>query len=335
MPTFCRHNHLVQNCSICSREQSIEARPLISSSAPASTSRPDRPHSQTTRARSQQTRASRARQASGVTIRRPGATVDDGYRSPLLPGLKSSEAAQRLAEELAFAASRVDALESSPPGLYAEIADRTGDLEERTWLAFLVSYLAPLEGEDDPFESIRSVRSPWASGAMPDLADVLTGPRTAHDSDRGDATLAAYRAWAERNGSQAAGYEGEQGWTAERRFSRVFERLALPGFHRAARFELLVVLGRTGLYELRPGSLELGGADEVTVAAKRAFGIGDTLLLDRRARDLAEACGLPLEALDLGLYNWARQDRVTAGVEIEPNADLLQDVLTRLGLGSS
>ncbi len=34
MPTFCRHNRLVQNCTICAREQNFEARPVVSSSAP-------------------------------------------------------------------------------------------------------------------------------------------------------------------------------------------------------------------------------------------------------------------------------------------------------------
>ena len=37
MPSFCRHNRLVQNCTICSREQAVEARPMLSSSAPRST----------------------------------------------------------------------------------------------------------------------------------------------------------------------------------------------------------------------------------------------------------------------------------------------------------
>ena len=39
----------------------------------------------------------------------------------------------------------------------------------------------------------------------------------------------------------------------------------------------------------------------MTVAAKRALGIGDTMLLERRAAQLADGCGIPLEALDLGL----------------------------------
>jgi len=57
---------------------------------------------------------------------------------------------------------------------------------------------------------------------------------------------------------------------------------------------------------VRPGSLRLGGADLVTTAAKRSFGIGDTVLLERRARELAEACEVPPAALDLALENLGR-----------------------------
>ena len=41
-----------------------------------------------------------------------------------------------------------------------------------------------------------------------------------------------------------------------------------------------------------------------TGAAKRLLVSGDRLLLDRRARELAEACRLPLAALDRGLAVW-------------------------------
>ena len=46
------------------------------------------------------------------------------------------------------------------------------------------------------------------------------------------------------------------------------------------------------------------------------FGIGDTMKLQRRASDLANAAGVPIEALDLGLLNWSRPEgeRITAGV---------------------
>jgi len=169
---------------------------------------------------------------------------------------------------------------------------------------------------------------------LPALDGVECGPRTAHDPSRGDRTLAAYRTWAARAGSQAAAFTGDAAWPPERRFARAFERLSLPGLHRDARFDLLVTLGRLGVYDLRAGSLALGGVNDVTVGAKRAFGIGDPLLLERRASDLAGACGLPLEALDLGLHNWQRGERATLGLgdDSEPDADAVAAVSAALGL---
>ncbi|HEY2436065.1 MAG TPA: hypothetical protein VGH93_02725 [Solirubrobacteraceae bacterium] len=234
----------------------------------------------------------------------------------MAPGLRSRADAERLATELAFASGRLERLATSPPGLYAEVADPDRDIEERAWLAFLIAYLCPLE-QEDPFAAIREVRTTWASGSVPRLDGVPTGPRSAHDAGRGTRTLEAYRAWAARAGSQAQAYGGEPEWSAERRFARAFERLALPGFHRDSRFDLLVTLGCLGVFSLTAGTLALGGSDEVTLAAKRAFGIGDPMLLERRAEQLAAACKVPLAALDLGLYNWGRPQtdgRATLGL---------------------
>ena len=336
MPSFCRHNRLIQNCPICSKEQSVELRPIVTSSAP-----------RTTQPREGTPRPSRARAGSpgrsggsrsggsggGLTVRRVARGADDGYRSPVVIGLKSTEDATRLAEELAFADTRLKLLEQDPPGLYAEVADAAGAIEERSWLAFLIAYLCPLEDEN-PFAEIERVRTSWASGELPALDEVQLGPRTAHDPSRGTRTLEAYRAWAARSGSQASAYTGDAAWSPERRFARAFERLALPGLHRDARYDLLVTLGRLGVYEIDAGSLVLGGANDVTVGAKRAFGIGDPLLLERRASDLAQASGLPLEALDLGLYNWQRGERVHLGVpaDTEPAPDTLARVSAALAL---
>jgi hypothetical protein len=338
MPSFCRHNRLIQNCSICSREQSIEARPLVSSSAPG-TDRKAASGSRSgagTRSRPGQNRsAARSRGAgAGVTVRRVRTTVDDGYRCSLVPGLKSRQEAESLAEEMAFSATRLRALADDPPGLYGEVADAGGDIEERTWLAFLIAYLGPLEDDEDPFSAIQAIRTSWASGQLPALHAVPTGPRTAHDPERGEETLRAYRAWVDRSGSQASAYLGDQAWSAERRFARVFERLALPGLHRASRFDLLLTLGQTGAYELAAGSLALGGADEVTVAAKRALGIGDTMLLERRSASLAQACRVPLAALDLAFYNWERGRRCTVGLGpgFEPETGALTGARGALGL---
>jgi hypothetical protein len=85
----------------------------------------------------------------------------------------------------------------------------------------------------------------------------------------------------------------------------VFERLALPGFPRAARFDLLATLGAAELYPLEAGELFLAAGDDATTdAAKRLLVSGDKLLLERRARELAEACELPVAALDRGLATW-------------------------------
>ena len=114
----------------------------------------------------------------------------------------------------------------------------------------------------------------------------------------------------------------------------MFERLALPGLERGARFDLLASLGRLGVCELSAGALGFGGNDPVTLAAKRVLGIGDPMLLERRAADLATACGLPLEALDVRVFNWERGTRATLGMEpgTEPDADVLAGVQRALGL---
>jgi hypothetical protein len=259
--------------------------------------------------------------------------ADDGFRSKLAPGLKSSEDADRLAQELAFAVARLYRLGEDPPGLYAEVADDGVDLEERTWLAFLIAYICPLD-DGDPFRVIESVRTTWSSGQIPDLEGAELGPRSAHVPGRGGQTLAAYRAWAGRSGSQAAAFTGDAAWPPERRFARAFERLALPGMSRDVRFELLVSLGRLVAYELTAGALQFGGENETTLAAKRALGIGDSLLLERRAAELAQACELPLDSLDLGLHNWGVGRRATVGMwpEAEPDPEALERAQAALGL---
>jgi hypothetical protein len=316
MPTFCRHNRLVQNCPICSKEQHVEMRAVVSSSAPASS----RPTTSSQRPKSSASSGAGGRSGAGVRVRHLARGADDGYHSRLVPGLRSSADAERLAEEIAFAAGRIALLESDPPGLYAEIA-ADGDLEERTWLAFLIAYIGPTEGADDPFADIAAIRTTWASGTLPALDGVATGPRTAYDPAHPTRTIDAYRAWAARAGSQAAAFTGEGSWTPERRFARTFERLALPGFHRDARFDLLVTLGRLGVYEARAGMLQFGGGNEVTLAAKRALGIGDPLLLERRAAELAEACAVELTALDVGLHNWGTGERSGFGVAADAALD--------------
>ena len=164
----------------------------------------------------------------------------------------------------------------------------------------------------------------------------VLGPRTTVDPKQPTRTLTAYRGWASRHGgSQAAALSGDDNWTAERRFQRVFERLSLPGFSRAGRFELLVSLGRLGLVDLSPPDLQLGEAsDPAVIAAKRVFGIGERFLMERRAADLATEADVPLDAFDLALFNFGQPEdaRATMGSTAEPDVELQDRVERALGL---
>ena len=318
MPTFCRHGRFLQNCRICSAAE----KPAASTATPRRPSAAKRP-------------SGGGRGSSAVVVRRQARSIEDGYAHDLVPGLKASGDARRLAAELAFATARLGELAADPPGLYAEAA-LAEDREEALWLAFTIAHLSPLAGEDGPFAAIERARSTWASGAPPQLGEgVVLGPRTTVDPRQPARTAEAYRAWAARAGSQAAAFAGEASWTPERRFGRLFERLSLPGFARAGRFELLVSLGRLGLAEVEAGELRLGDAgDATTIAAKRVFGIGDTYLLERRAADLAEAAGVPLAALDLALFNFGRPEdgRATMGARAAGDEGLREQVEHALGL---
>jgi hypothetical protein len=270
-----------------------------------------------------------------MRVRREGRAEQDGYSSELIPGVHASADARRLAEELAFSSARLGRLAEEPPGLYGELsAAAVKDIERATWTAFLTAYLSPTQDED-PFAGIRVALArgsgeEHARGELPDLTDVPLGPRSSHDPARGSGTLLAYRQWVQRSsggGGQARALIGDPDWSPERRFGRLFERLALPGLGRTGRYELLLTLGTLGLYELRPDVLGLAGAaglsasDSTALAAKRVFAIGDPLLLERRAGALAEAVAVPIETLDLALSNWASPQRATVGFPAEISDD--------------
>jgi hypothetical protein len=317
VPEFCRHGRFAANCRICAKPDPATSSPTRSRSS-GSTSRTSSP-----------SRRGGSRRSSDVVVRKVARAVEDGYENELVPGLRASGDAKRLADEMAFATARLAELAADPPGLYAEVA-LGDDVEEALWLAFLIAYISPLgEDAEDAFAGIRAARTTWASGELPDLSDVPLGPRTSHDPKRGDRTLVAYRAWAERSGSQAAAFAGEPAWTPERRFDRVFERLALPGFGRSGRFELLVPLGRLGRVDVSAGQLQLiEASDPATLGAKRVFGIGDTFNLERRAAELAEAADVPIEALDLALANFGlpQGPRATMGSTATPDDSLREQV---------
>ncbi len=321
MPTFCRHNRFVQNCPICREPEPSRSRP----------SAPSRPRSGGTST----ARRSSAR-AGGLRVRRVARAADDGFASPLVPGLRAGADAESLAEEIAFATGRLAQLAAAPPGPYAEAASEP-DRDEALWLVTLVSLLSPLAG-DEPFANFRAARVPWATGEVPALEGVEIGPRSPlRSAAEAPRALAAYRGWAERAGGQEPALTGEQAWTAQRRFDRTFERLgSLPGFGRPARYELLVALGRLGLLDATPAALHFDERDDASMAAKRVFGIGDRINLERRAGDLAEAAAVPVEALDLALANFGRSPdapRATFGADARAADDETRDrVVAALGL---
>jgi hypothetical protein len=328
-PTFCRHNRFVDRCPICRESvpgQTSTRRATKPSRGTGSNARSGAGRAATSRAgggaRVKTGRTSTQR-SQEVRVHREVRAQDDGYRCELVPGLHSSEDARRLAGEIGFACGRLLGLGTAPPSFYAEARD-CGDIEQATWMCVLATYLSPLQG-DRPFAAIREtlLSCEWASGSVPDFQGTPLGPRTSHDPARGAETLSAYRRFVEHSGSQQRAFAGEPEWTPQRRFARLFERLALPGFGRMGRYDLLVTLGRLGLYDLRADSLQLvtrsaQSASELTPqAAKRVFGIGDPLIIERRASALAEAASAPIEALDLALYNWSvvdpAQERATLG----------------------
>ncbi len=363
MQRFCRHNRFVERCSIC-RETVPGLAPPEGAAKRARAKDADGTKRSARASTSGGRRGGgvRGRRGTGLHVSHERRAEDDGYRSPLTPGLHASADAERLAEEIAFAEGRLLALTTAPPDLYGEMREEE-DSEQAAWMCFLSAYLCPLEGgrDSDPFVGIRrALEADWRAGELPDLEGIPLGPRTSHDPARGDATLRAYLQWAARAAQQADGsgappghgssdhsvgagrlqiaavpltavdtvgwapaFVGDPAWTPARRFERLFERLTLPGLARMGRYELLITLGRVGLCEVRADALYFTNApgaahgDLATLGAKRVFGIGDPIHLEPRARELAKAASVPIEALDLALANWEAGERATLGVSSE------------------
>jgi hypothetical protein len=269
---FCRHNRLTSKCAICSREldDNLRKQAPVRATAPRATS-----------STASRTRRNTSSRPGGVVTRKLARAADDGYRNPLVPGLRATADAERLAAALTAAAARLE-----PPGPYPDLATEP-DIEQATFAAFLY---ALGEGEHQR-------------------------------------TVDAYQAWVERAGSQEAAFTGEAIWTPERRFGRVFERLALPGFARGARYDLLVALGAAGRYPLAADSLHFVEDDATTLAAKRLLVSGDRLLLERRAKELADAAALPLAALDRGLAVWG-----TPAAQVDRESEIDEGVAAALAL---
>ena len=238
------------------------------------------------------------------------------------PGLHASADAQRLAEEIAFASAGCGA-RGGAARLYGEVARRPGKSRPGDLDVFVIAYLSPIEDEE-PFGGTAALR---AAAPMLEAGDACSATSTdrARPSDiarprkRGEDARrlrAVGRALGRADAPRSPARPGLRSGAS----SGSSNGSRCPAS--AARYELLVSLGRLGLHDLRADSLQLGTARgsgaETTLAAKRVFGIGDPLLLDRRAVALAEA-RVPLEALDLALQlvasarrsrrRWASEER--------------------------
>ena len=306
MPTFCRHGRLEATCPICSRK----ARTGQAAEPRRATPRP---------ARSSSGRSPSPR-GGDLRVRRMARAADDGYEHELLPGLRSSLDAARLADEIAFAAARLDEL----AGRSARPLRRGGACLRRRggargWPSSS-PYLSPLEG-DDPWASIAVARTSWASGELPMLEDIALGPRAAHDPARGASTLLAYRAWAQRAGSQAAGLRRRprvarpaplrprlRAPVAARLRPRPALRAAgRPRAPRGLRRPPVVAAARRATRSTRPSSPPSACSASATRCCCSA---------GRPSSSRPSAC--PIEALDLGLTNWSRPEgeRITAGATV-------------------
>ena len=168
MPTFCRHNRFEESCPICSRKPRTSPG-TVTGAAAARRARPDKPAGKR-----------RTPKASDLVVRRVARAEDDGYENDLVPGLRSSEDARRLAAEVAWSVARLEQLATAPPGLLAEVRSAQ-DREEAIWTTFLVAYIGPVEDTPEPFGSIAAARTSWSSGELPALEEVVPGPaRRAH-----------------------------------------------------------------------------------------------------------------------------------------------------------
>src|SRR4051812_48438484 len=119
---FCRHNRLTSKCPICSREldQDLRAKAPVRATPRV-----------TTNASRARVSTAPPRSGRGVT-RKLARAAGEGYRTPLVPGLRAPADAERLAVALTRAAERI-----APPGPYPAVAEEP-DLDQATWLAFLL-----------------------------------------------------------------------------------------------------------------------------------------------------------------------------------------------------
>lgn len=317
MPTFCRHGRFEASCAICRQEKAKAEPKTVTPRAKGTAAR--RPTSSAKPAAS--TSSTRSRTLVTGRLQR---SVDDGFRSELLPGVRSTADAQLLFEEVTAAEARLATHATGEAGPWGAVGALAGH-PHRAFVAALAvgiaspdsaagsaatatAALAAVEAADTSLEALDAIAGATEAGAI-----LTAGPRGPRAHDASSQALGVPAQLAQRSGgSLEAALTGEASWTPERRFARVLDRLALRGLPRAVRFDVLVALGRSGALPVRADALHLG-SDQVTDAAKRLFAVADTALLERRAAALVEATGIAFDALELALWNVAGADAGAGG----------------------
>src|ERR687896_1843656 len=163
---FCRHNRMTAKCPICSKEMEAELRAKA----------PPRPAGVRRAPAAPRARRAATPRAGGVVTRRLARAADDGYRNQLVPGLRATADAERLAAALLLAADRLE-----PPGPYDAVATEP-DREQATWLAFLLALAGPDAPERQ--DAVVAAAPRFEDGDLPEpLAEQARA-------------VAAYRQWA-------------------------------------------------------------------------------------------------------------------------------------------
>lgn len=213
---------------------------------------------------------------------------------------------------------------------------RTGDRDEATWLAYLTTAFGPDErrghetwygtrvlyggfGEgrvawrdvaDDPASLLELCRRHASEYArLPRGNHRKNEPRFNPDHPRGlCASVHDLVALADAHGGLAALMSGDD-VSADARFERLMSqiRARVISFGRTGCFDLLILLGGLGLYELAPPRLYLAGSTGPLDGARRLLpGSRPIRDLDDTLSAVAHRIDVPLQAMEDALCNWQK-----------------------------
>lgn len=222
---------------------------------------------------------------------------------------------------------------------------KAGDNEEAIWLSFLVTMCGASEGPA-PWQAVRYIygasgdTTRWTWNRIRDKAERFRGWMTerreevcrlpfgnhrkyeTHDPLKSGSTpdiVDSYVEWVEREGQGSQVFifqEGTCDRTVEAAFDVLYRMITVKRFGRTARFDWLCLLGNLGIWPLAPSRCYLRGASGPLKGAKRLFGFtaGQSLeVLEGKAMALANALGVPIEAIEDTLCNWQKSGKAIGG----------------------